>query len=112
MSIIEKRGASLDGCREKILLAAIRVEPLFAKYGVDLVITSGAEPYKHTARRSGHYRGDAIDARSKTIPKTERRKLLGKIKRKLGPDFVVILENEGSPTEHYHMHWSPVYHGE
>ena len=111
MSITEKRGASLDGCREKILLAAIRVEPLFAKYGVDLVVTSGVEPYKHTANRSGHYRGDGIDVRSKTIPKADRRKLQGKIKRKLGPDYVVILENEGATSEHYHIHWSPVFHG-
>ena len=112
MSIIVKRGASIEGCRPEILLAAIKIESLYAKHGVDLVITSGSEEYEHDAYRSAHYRGDGQDWRIKSIPKQDRKKLLRAIKRKLGPNYVVIHENIGTPQEHIHAHWSPIFGGE
>ena len=112
MSIVCKRGVSIEGCNSGILIAAIRIEPLCAKYNNDLVITSGSEKYKHSAQRSAHYRGDAIDIRTKTTPKPDRLKLLKAIRRKLGPDYVVIHEGIGKPYEHFHIHWSPVFGGE
>ena len=111
MGIIVKRGASIEGCGPEILLAAIKIEPLYAMLSVDLVITSGSEEYKHSSHRSAHYRGDAQDWRIKSIPKQDRKKLLKAIKRKLGPDYVVIHENIGTPQEHIHAHWSPVFGG-
>ena len=110
MSIIVKRGASIEGCGPEILRAAILCEPLYKKYGLDLRITSGSEEYKHTANRSAHYRGDATDYGCKYVPKIDRPKLLKAIKRKLGPDFVVIHEGIGKSWEHFHIHWSPVFH--
>ena len=102
-----KRGASIQGCRAEILKAAIGIEPLFANQGVELVITSGTEDYKHGAKRSTHYRGDAIDVRSKTVP--DKGKLTKALKTKLGSDFYVVLESEGKPYEHYHIQYSPIY---
>ena len=112
MSIIVKRGASIEDCRRKILLVLYKIEPLYKKYNVDLVVTSGSEPYKHSALRSAHYRNDAVDIRSKSIPKEDRAKMLRKIKRKIGANYVVILESENKPNEHFHIHWSPVFGGE
>ena len=112
MSIIVKRGASIDACRPEILIAAILCEPLYKKHGVDLRITSGSEEYEHTAYRSAHYRGDANDWGCKYIPKADRPKLLKAIKRKLGTDYVVIHEGVGKFWEHFHIHWSPVFGGE
>jgi len=65
-------------------------------------VTSGSEVYKHTANRSAHYRGDAIDVRSRTVadPVVTRQAIADL----LGADFVVILE-----SNHFHIHWSPVY---
>ena len=102
-----KSGASIEGCRGEILKGAILIEPLFINAGIEMVITSGTkEP--HRADRSGHYRGDGIDVRSKTLKTVEKKKsLLRSIKRKLGPAYVVILESIGKPWEHYHIHWSP-----
>ena len=112
MSIIRKRGVSLLGCRPEILVALIDIEPLYAKQGLGAVVTSGSEKHqKHSAHRSAHYRGDAADTRSKSLPEEERPKMLRKIKRKLGPDYVVILESKGKPNEHFHIHWSPVFGG-
>ena len=111
MSIIVKRGASIEKCGPEILLASIKIEPLYAKHGVDLVVTSGSEEYKHSADRSAHYRGDAQDWRIKSIPKQDRKKLLRAIRRKLGPDYVVLHEKIGTQQEHIHAHWSPVFGG-
>ena len=112
MSIVIKRGASIEGCRPETLLAAIRIEPLYKKYNVDLVVTSGSEAYKHSAKRSAHYRGDAIDIRTKNLIPAARIKVLKAIKRKLGGDYVVLHEGIGKPWEHFHIHWSPAFGGE
>ena len=105
--IILKRGVSIAKCREDILRALIMVDPIYAKQGVNTVVTSGSEPYKHTADRSAHYRGDAVDLRIKNIPQNLRKALVRAIKRKLGSDFVVLWEGVGRPYEHVHIHWSP-----
>jgi hypothetical protein len=105
-----KRGVVLEGCRKEILLAAMDIEHIFVNAGVDLIFTEGVATVKHRALRSSHYRGDGLDLRSKHLGTLERKKnVLAKIKRKLGPGFVVILENIGKNNEHFHLHWSPVY---
>jgi hypothetical protein len=104
-----KKGVSIDKCRGEILGALIKAGPIFEKQKVDTVVTSGCEVYKHTAERSGHYRGDALDLRIKHVEVIKRPAVVAAIKRKLGPDFVVLHEGKGKPWEHVHMHWSPVY---
>lgn len=106
-----KKGASIKGCRKEILTALINtIGPVFEKEGVDTVVTSGCERYKHSVRRSAHYRGDALDLRSKHLSdKITKNRVYSKLKRNLGPDFVVVLEAVGRPWEHFHVHWSPVH---
>ena len=112
MSIIFKRSHYSCGLRSEILLAAIKLEPLFAAIGLDLVVTSGAENYKHSAKRSAHYRGDAVDLRSKHVPETINKiAFMNEFKKILGDDYVVIFENENTDYEHYHIHWSAVFKG-
>lgn len=97
-----KPGATIDGCSGEILKAAILIEPLFKNAGVELVITSGTRE-THRADRSGHYRGDALDLRTRDLPyQSAKVKLVKAIKRKLGSAYVVILE-----SNHIHLHWSP-----
>ena len=109
MSIKVKPGASTKGCSAEILQASITCEPAFAKHKVDLIVTSGVERYEHTAIRSAHYRGDAEDWRIKHIPQDKRPGLINAIKKRLGPNYVVIWENKGKKSEHIHVHWSPVF---
>ena len=104
-----KQGASIDGCGPEILLALIKVEPIYWRHQADAVVTSGSERYKHNAHRSAHYRGDAIDLRIKNIEVIKRGDVLSAIKKKLGSDYVVIHEGIGKPWEHIHMHWSPIF---
>ena len=59
--------------------------------------------------RSAHYRGDALDIRSKHLGKLVKSKggsssgIEGWTEHRLGPNFVVILESIGKPYEHYHI---------
>ena len=101
-----KSGVSIKGCRAEILIAAIEIiEPLYIEYGYDCVITSGTEKYKHSVNRSAHYRGDALDFRTREFSGAEEKlKFYEDVSMILGPDFVCVLERT-----HLHIHWSPVY---
>ena len=107
-----KSCAAIDNCGAEILRAAIAIEPIFEERGVDLVITSGSEIYRHSAVRSAHYRGDAIDVRSNSLPSVIKPAVLHDIQKTLGRDYVVLLEAPGRPQEHFHIHWSPMFHPE
>ena len=114
MIIVKPHGnppPDITNCRQPILLAVITViAPVFDEHGVDCVITSAAEVYKHKAERSAHYRGDALDIRSKHLQTVKVKEVvLQKLRDRLGPNFVVILESIGKPYEHYHIHWSPTF---
>ena len=103
--MILKEGVSIDGCRAEILIAGVSIiGPVFAKYGHTAVVTSGTEKYKHSAERSRHYSGDALDFRSHYFNENDKHKVKDELQKKLGRDFVVILERT-----HYHIHYAPVF---
>ena len=105
--MVIKDGVSLEGCRPEILAAAITIiAPIFVKHERIAVITSGTENVKHSAKRSAHYRGDALDFRSRYFPTVlQKVQVMDELQEALGPDFVVVLE-----STHYHIHYAPVYH--
>ena len=77
---------------------------VFKEFGEESVITSGSEKYKHSAKRSRHYRGDALDFRHRFFVWQVKTKVLEELKRRLGKHFVVVLE-----SSHFHIHFAPVY---
>ena len=100
-----KDGVSVGGCRAEILIAAISIIcPLFKRYGHQAVVTSGTEKYKHSAHRSRHYSGDALDFRSRYFNKKVQHEVADELQKRLGDNFVVILE-----SHHFHIHYAPVY---
>jgi len=102
-----KEGANIDDCRAEILIAYITtITPVFRDHGKDALITSGSEPYKHSAKHSRHYSGDALDIRSRWFSEPEKIAILTQLQNKLGEDFVVLLE-----STHFHIHYAPVYKG-
>ena len=108
--IIIKPGASIEGCRKEILTALIvDIQSVFHSENLDTVVTSGKENFKHSVKRSSHYRGDALDIRSKHIKEDRKNIIYQNLKQRLGQDFVVILESRGKAWEHFHIHWSPVF---
>jgi len=106
--MILKEGVSIDGCRSEILIAALTIiAPIFLKHERIAVIDSGTEPHRHSAKRSRHYSGDALDFRHRYFRGIEKKaQVMEELQDALGPDFVVVLE-----TLHYHIHYAPVYHG-
>jgi hypothetical protein len=66
-----------------------------------LVITSGSDGTHMEG--SKHYTGEAIDLRSKTLNATMRSSLITTLRRELGPQFTVLLEDVGQPNEHLHV---------
>jgi hypothetical protein len=104
--MVVKDGVSLEGCRPEILAAAITIiAPVFLKHDRIAVITSGTENVKHSAKRSAHYRGDALDFRSRFFPTIEKKvEVMEELQEALGPNFVVVLE-----STHYHIHYAPIY---
>jgi hypothetical protein len=104
--MVLKDGVSIEGCRPEILIAAITIiAPIFQKHNRTAVITSGTEKVKHSAKRSAHYRGDALDFRNRYFPTVEKKaEVLQDLSDGLGPNFVVVLE-----STHYHIHYAPVF---
>jgi hypothetical protein len=64
------------------------------------LITSGNDSAH--AVNSRHYTNEAIDIRTKTMTKEYKRDLRQRFEAELGPQFRVLLEDEGEENEHMH----------
>ncbi len=95
-----KPGARIRHCSAQILFAAVVANEVFHEYGRELVITSGTDG-KHS-RTSLHYRGDAIDLRTRELDPSVVEAVAGEIRNRLGPDFDVVVERT-----HIHMEYQP-----
>lgn len=67
----------------------------------DLVVTS-VNDSKHSTN-SPHYRDVALDLRSHNVPEHRREDLRLQLAARLGPQFTVLLEDLGTPNEHFHL---------
>ena len=68
-----------------------------------IVVTSGND--SEHMRESKHYTNEALDFRTKTFTKEDKDAWIGVLKRRLGPEYQVILEHEGGANEHLHVEW-------
>lgn len=73
----------------------------------DIWITSGNDS-THMAG-SLHFADKALDIRTKNLTKQQKRDWMAEVKRRLGKDYQVILEAEGTPNEHAHIEHDPVH---
>jgi hypothetical protein len=81
-------------------------EVLFSAFGVDAVITSANDSTHKVG--SLHYKDQARDFRSKHIAiARDKLNLLGYLKKALGPNYTVLLENSKTPNEHFHIEFDP-----
>jgi hypothetical protein len=105
MSLSLKPGVRLGGLQPQIVLAALVIEDLYEELRVQCVVTS-CNDGTHKSN-SKHYSGNALDFRTKTVPRGLLMGLVASVKASLGTDFDVILESINGDNEHLHVEFDP-----
>jgi uncharacterized protein YcbK (DUF882 family) len=95
-----KEGATLQGVQWQMFDAALKVEDVYGRYGHELTITSGTDG-QHSPK-SLHYKGLALDFRTRNVPQTQLPKIEREIKQALGNDYDVVFEGD-----HFHVEYDP-----
>ncbi len=99
MTLTLKTGVQLRGLRPEMLIGILIVEGAYTDMGYDTIITSACDG-RHS-RGSLHYVGLAVDFRTRHIG-SDRLKVTGKIKDRLGLEYDVVLEHD-----HIHVEYQP-----
>lgn len=95
-----KEGVVLDLAPPMVRVLPIIDALYLAKFGVGVTITSGREG-SH-APRSLHYRGLAVDLRTRGFPLIKVRELSLELRSALGPSYDVVME-----SDHLHVEYDP-----
>jgi hypothetical protein len=97
-------GVSLYSLKPQALLALQVVEQEFSALPADgEVVVTSANDRGHMLG-SYHYEGLAFDIRTQGLA-TDKKALIARIAARLGPEYDVIFEDEGTPNEHLHVEW-------
>ena len=100
-----KHGVDLRGLSPVWGVAYPIIRDAFRDYGYTCVITS-ANDSTHGAN-SLHYKGKALDFRTKHIAAMDKAKVVEAIRSVLGDQFDVVFESVGLPQEHLHCEHDP-----
>lgn len=95
-----KAGVRLINTKPQVILAAVIAGEIWKELGQELVITSGSEG-SHS-QYSAHYRGDALDFRTRYFSDEQIASGARNLTDKLGKDFLVLIEKT-----HIHLQWRP-----
>lgn len=93
-------GVVLRDLHPTIVLAALIVERIYAEAGQLCVITSAADSIHQTD--SLHYKGRALDFRTRNTPGAVRQRIYEECKTRLGADYDVVLG-----PDHLHVEYDP-----
>ncbi len=89
-----------------VIVAAVNNANVELNTGLDMLCTSGND--KVHMQSSLHYRDLALDFRTHDLPSPAKKQEFAKVvKRRLGRDYDVILEDMGLPNEHLHVEYDP-----
>lgn len=102
MSISLKPGVKLAGLQPQIVLAITVAEHIWWLHGETPLVITSCNDGQHK-EDSFHYRGLAVDLRTKTLPENERTAAVKRLREALGTEFDVLYENVGQPNEHVHV---------
>ena len=101
-----KSGVRLTDLSPQMVFAAMVVDSVYTKHGImDCVVTSGNDS-KHMAT-SWHYRGRALDFRTRNVPPLHRNSVAQEIGVSLGENYDVVLE-----ATHLHVEFDPKEHND
>lgn len=95
-----KHSVDLRGLQPQMALAYVIAAAYYAKHDYICTITSASDS-KH-GPNSLHYKGKALDLRTRNVPEELRQGLRDEIANALGPQFDVVLE-----SDHMHMEFDP-----
>lgn len=95
---------NFNGLCGAMVMAAGRIERIYAGYGSELVVTSANDSTHKTGSR--HYFGAALDFRTHHLDPLKKAEAVAMAKRALGPTFLVDLEDPGLPNEHLHVQFN------
>jgi hypothetical protein len=95
-----KEDVKLYGLQPEALWAIDRVEEVFNHNGRHCTITS-ARGDSHSSH-SHHYKGLAVDFRTRHLSETEKQKITRDVIHVLGTDYDVVLE-----SNHLHIEYDP-----
>jgi hypothetical protein len=89
-----------------MFFALLAADPIWRQYGAEVVVTAGIEG-RHMDG-SDHYRGEALDLRSRDLTDVPAAALA--LQSALGDDFVVLIETPATPGatgSHVHVSFRP-----
>lgn len=95
-----KPGVNLEGICPEMVLAAIILSHVYNKFGYDCTITS-ANDSEHMGQ-SLHYKGRALDFRTRDVAAGAVEKIVETAKSWLGKQYDVVLEKD-----HIHVEFDP-----
>jgi hypothetical protein len=95
-----KKGVLLDGLTSQMALACVVIQSVCDDLSIEFVMTSGSDG-KHS-KGSLHYKGCAIDIRTRHIDVSRARTLAQRLIEALGENFDVVVERT-----HIHVEYDP-----
>lgn len=105
-----KPGTRVGGIRPEVFFAITVAKDVWLKHGADELVWSGGTEGRHK-RGSEHYSFSAADLRTKNLGTTydrgPARAACVELQDRLGPDYDVIFESEGTDIEHCHVEFDP-----
>jgi hypothetical protein len=90
--------------RPEVAFLLVVAASVFDHFGYDMWVTAATDgPHKPG---SFHYQMLALDLRSHHLPGAIKPAVLRELRASL-PQCDVLLEGEGTPSEHFHLEWDP-----
>jgi len=93
------------GLSTNLLLALFIADQVYRELGYEMVVRH-LKDGKHK-RASLHYIGNAGDLRTWDVDAEE---IVIQLRKRLGSEYDVVLEDKGGPNEHIHLEYQPKVH--
>lgn len=90
---------NLDGLTQEMLQALLKACIIWRQHGCETIMITSATDGQHMAH-SRHYKGDALDLRSRDLPDSIG--MADQLRDSLSDEYDVILE-----TDHIHVEFDP-----
>lgn len=98
--MIIKAGVDVEGLTVEALIILLVAEPLWRKYGEELVLTAGLDGEHMT--NSLHYVGKAVDLRTKYFNVATQKVVARELRKRLGSQYDVVFHKT-----HIHVEFDP-----